>query len=103
MERYAVEYRPAAMENLLEIAAYVFERSQSMKTSEDYLDRICRRCEKIGDAPSGGVARDDLGPGIRMAVFEKSVVILYVIAGNRVRITNVFFGGRDYETLVTRP
>ena len=103
MKRSAVEYRPAAMENLLEIAAYVFERSQNIKTTEDYLDRIYRRCEKIGDAPSGGVARDDLGPGIRMAVFEKSIVILYVIAGNTVRITNVFFGGRDYETLVTRP
>jgi len=56
MKRYAVEYRPVAMENLLEIAAYVFERSQNIKTTEDYLDRIYRRCEKIGDAPSGGVA-----------------------------------------------
>ncbi|NTF41326.1 type II toxin-antitoxin system RelE/ParE family toxin [Agrobacterium rhizogenes] len=103
MERYAVEYRPAAMENLLEIAAYVFEQSQNIKTSEAYLDRIHRRCEKIGDAPFGGVARDDLAPGIRMAVFEKSVIILYVVVDTAVSITNIFFGSRDYETLVTRP
>ena len=103
MERFAVEYRPEAVENLLDIAAYVFERSQNIQTSEGYVDRIYRRCEKIGDAPFGGVARDDLGPGIRLAVFEKSIVILYIIEGSTVWITNIFSGSRDYETLLTRP
>lgn len=103
MERYAVEYRPEAMENLLDVAAYVFELSQNIRTAEGYIGRIYARCEKIGDAPFGGVARDDLGTGIRMAVFEKSVVILYTIVENTVWITNVFFGSRDYETLLARP
>ncbi|WP_350223813.1 type II toxin-antitoxin system RelE/ParE family toxin [Rhizobium sp. CNPSo 4039] len=103
MERYAVEYRPEAMENLLEIAANVLDLSQNIRTTEGYIGRIYARCEKIGNAPFGGVARDDLGPGIRMAVFEKSIVILYVIVENTVWITNIFFGSRDYATLVTRP
>ncbi|MFT4183705.1 MAG: type II toxin-antitoxin system RelE/ParE family toxin [Rhizobium sp.] len=103
MERFAVEYRPEAVENLLDIAAYVFERSQNIKTSEGYLDRIYRRCEKIGDAPYGGVVRDDLGSGIRMAVFEKSIIILYTIVDNTVWITNIFSGSRDYEALLARP
>lgn len=102
MERYAVEYRPEAMENLLEVAAYVFDLSQNVETTEAYIGRIYARCEKIGDAPFGGVARDDLGAGVRMAVFEKSVVILYTIVKNAVWITNIFFGSRDYATLVTR-
>ncbi len=38
-----------------------------------------------------------------MAVFERSVVILYVIEEERVRVTNIFFGSRDYAALVTRP
>ena len=38
-----------------------------------------------------------------MAVFEKSVVILYIIVENAVWITNIFFGSRDYAALVTRP
>ncbi|WFU09868.1 type II toxin-antitoxin system RelE/ParE family toxin [Rhizobium sp. CB3090] len=101
MERFAVEYRPEAVENLLDIAAYVFERSQNIKTSEGYLDRIYRRCEKIGDAPFGGVARDDLGLGIRLAVFERSIVILYMVEGSTVWITNIFSGSRDYETLLS--
>ncbi|MDL2402289.1 type II toxin-antitoxin system RelE/ParE family toxin [Rhizobium mayense] len=78
MKRFSVEYRPQAVENLLDIAAFVLAQSQNIKTSEGYLDRIYRRCEKIGHAPFSGVARDDLGPGICMAVFEKSIVILYL-------------------------
>ncbi|MBB3608784.1 toxin ParE1/3/4 [Rhizobium sp. BK602] len=91
------------MNNLLDIAAYVFEKSQNIKTSETYLDRIYARCEKIGDAPFGGVARDDLSLGLRMAVFEKTIVILYTIERDTVWITNIFSGSRDYETLLGRP
>ena len=38
-----------------------------------------------------------------MAVFERSVVILYVVEEERGRVTNIFFGSRDYAALVTRP
>ncbi|MEZ2220613.1 type II toxin-antitoxin system RelE/ParE family toxin [Rhizobium sp. RCC_161_2] len=103
MKRFVVEYRPEAMDNLLDIAAYVFEKSQNIKTSEAYLDRIYVRCEKIGDAPFGGIARDDLGSGLRMAIFEKSIVILYTIERDTVWITNLFSGSRDYEALLSRP
>ncbi|TWB55316.1 hypothetical protein FBZ98_103712 [Rhizobium sp. ERR 922] len=47
MERYAVEYRPEAVENLLDVAAYVFELSQNIRTAEGYIGRIYARCEKI--------------------------------------------------------
>ncbi|WP_245430242.1 type II toxin-antitoxin system RelE/ParE family toxin [Rhizobium tropici] len=90
------------MENLLEIAANVFELSQNIRTAEGYIGRIYARCEKIGDAPFGGVARDDLGTGIRMAVLEKSVVILYTVAENTGLDHHIFFGSRDYATLVER-
>lgn len=42
MERYAVEYRPEAMENLLEVAAYVFELSQNTKRRRDILAEFMR-------------------------------------------------------------
>ncbi|WP_348649087.1 MULTISPECIES: type II toxin-antitoxin system RelE/ParE family toxin [Rhizobium] len=65
-----------------------------------YAKRIRDRCERIGDAPFGGAARPELGEGIRMAVFERSIVILYLVQGERVRITNIFSGGQDDETLL---
>jgi toxin ParE1/3/4 len=47
----------------------------------------------------GGRPRDDLSPGLRTTPFERSVVIAYVVEGGAVQITNIFYGGRDYEAL----
>ncbi|PZM17138.1 type II toxin-antitoxin system RelE/ParE family toxin [Rhizobium tubonense] len=100
MKRLPVEYRPGALTDLLEIADYVLGQSRDIATAQKYLDRIYDRCERIGDVPLGNVAREDLGAGIRLAVFERSVVILYLVEDATVWITNVFAGGRDYEALL---
>ncbi|MEN3792073.1 hypothetical protein [Fulvimarina sp. MAC3] len=54
---------------------------------------------EIGDAPSGGVARPDLGEDIRMVPFEKSAVILYTVGEKDVVILNVFYGGKNYSAI----
>jgi toxin ParE1/3/4 len=100
MKRYSVAFRGAAQTDLRSIFNYVLDRSKSREAAISYIRRIRERCEKIGDAPFGGVARPDIGASLRMAVFERSVVILYIVEGDRVRITNIISGGRDYETLL---
>jgi toxin ParE1/3/4 len=100
MKRLPVKYRLQANEDFLGIAAYVLARSQNLITARAYADRLYRRCQRIGNVPFGGVARDDLGAGIRMVVFEKSIVILYRVEGDTAWITNIFSGGRNYETLL---
>ncbi|MFS8111562.1 type II toxin-antitoxin system RelE/ParE family toxin [Rhizobium jaguaris] len=100
MKRYSVAFRGAAQADLRSIFNYVHDRSQSRQTALSYVRRIRERCEKIGDAPFGGVARPDIGINLRMAVFERSIVILYIVEGDRVRITNMIAGGRDYEALL---
>lgn len=100
MESCRVEYRPAALEATVVIFAYVLEASQNRVTAERYIERLYDRCERIGNAPFAGVSRSDLGANLRMAVFEKSIVILYAVEDNVVSITNIFSGGQDYETLL---
>lgn len=39
-------------------------------------------------------------PGLRAAPFEHSAAIVYVVNDDFVRIVNIFYGGRDYETLM---
>ncbi|MGV1790884.1 type II toxin-antitoxin system RelE/ParE family toxin [Rhizobium sp. A37_96] len=102
MKRYSVVFRETAKADLQSIFNYVLDQSKSRDTALAYIKRIRNKCARIGDAPLGGIARFDLGPGLRMAVFERSIVILYVVEEERVRITNIFFGSRDYATLVTR-
>jgi toxin ParE1/3/4 len=100
MRRYPVIFRQAARDDLGAIFRYVLGESRRGETAKGYVKRIRNRCAKIADTPFGGIARDDLGAGIRMAVFERSVVILYLVQDETVWITNVFAGGRDYATLL---
>ena len=54
---------------------------------------------RIGLDPLGGRARDDLEAGLRTVPFEHTAVIAYTVEDDCVRVTNIFYGGRDYEAL----
>lgn len=98
MRRLKVTYRPEARRELQQIYDYIAEASGSHAVAERFVERILTRCRKIGDVPYGGRPRDDLQTGLRTVPFEKSAVIAYRI-GETVDITNIFYGGRDYEAL----
>ncbi|WP_426229431.1 type II toxin-antitoxin system RelE/ParE family toxin [Pararhizobium sp. DWP3-4] len=100
MQRFPVEYRADAVEDIEYLFSYVLETSFDAVTAARFTDRVFERCEKIGDAPFGGVSRDDLGPGIRVVHFERKAVILYIVRDQTVWITNVFSGRRDYAALL---
>lgn len=98
MRRAEVVYRPDAIADLQQIYRGVAEASQSHDVASRFVRRIMERCRKIGNVPQGGRARDDLMPGLRTVPFERRAVIAYIVA-DRVEITNIFYGGRDYDTL----
>ncbi|SDN45109.1 toxin ParE1/3/4 [Methylobacterium phyllostachyos] len=77
----------------------VLYASQDQNVAEGFIRRIIARCRRIGDAPHGGRPRDDLEPGLRTVPFERSAVIAYRVGAESVTITNVFYGGRDFEAL----
>jgi toxin ParE1/3/4 len=98
MRRLKVEYQPEAISDLGEIYRYVLSRSQNRLTAQQFVRRIKSRCSQVGLVPKGGVPRSDLEEGLRMVPFERSAVIVYKVEANCVRIPNIFYGGRDYET-----
>jgi len=89
-----------AIAALTEIGGFIAETSGSVEAAMAFVDRIERRCHRIGDVPRGGIARPDLGDGIRMVPFERSAVILYRLTDDAVEIVNVFYGGRDYQAII---
>jgi toxin ParE1/3/4 len=97
--RLEVVFRTDAAADLTEIYRWIYEASQDPITANRYLGRLVAFCEKIGGMARGGRPRDDLLPGLRTFPFERRAVIAYLIVGDRVEITNVFYGGRDYEAL----
>jgi toxin ParE1/3/4 len=102
MRRLRVVYRPEALADLDEVFEYVLGRSLDPGLTRRFLQRIRDRCRRIGETPLGGRPRDDLEPGLRTVPFERRAVIAYRVLEDVVEITNVFFGGRDYEALYTR-
>lgn len=100
MKRRPVDFSRAALIDLETIYLYVLDKSRSAGVATKYVDRIVDRCERIGDAPHGGAPRPDLGDGIRLVPFEHSAVILYRVENGCVAITNVFHGGRDYQSIL---
>lgn len=94
-----VAFRLQARNDLKHIFQTILARSQDTATARTFTQRIKDRCDRIGDAPYGGRSRDDLELGLRTVPFERSAVIAYRIDQGQVRITNVFYGGRDFERL----
>ncbi|TXM66533.1 type II toxin-antitoxin system RelE/ParE family toxin [Methylobacterium sp. WL12] len=99
MRRLPVSYRAEALDDLRDIFRMILLASRSVPTARGFVQRIKDRCERIGDAPHGGRPRDDLETGLRTVPFEHTAVIAYRAEPTSVRITNVFYGGRDFEAL----
>jgi toxin ParE1/3/4 len=99
MRRLRVVLREEAVADLADIYNHIARVGGSHVTAIGFVRRIKARCQRIGNVPMGGIARDDLQAGLRTVPFEHSAVIAYVIEDDQVNVTNVFYGGRDYEAL----
>jgi toxin ParE1/3/4 len=99
MHRLKVVLHEEAIADLSDIYAYIAQISASPVMALGFVHRIKARCQRIGIVPMGGRPRDDLHPGLRTVPFEHTAVIAYVVEDDQDCITNVFYGGRDYEAL----
>ena len=44
--------------------------------------------------------RNDIRPGLRVINYKKRTIIAYTVAADLVSILGVFYGGRNYETII---
>jgi toxin ParE1/3/4 len=100
IQRLEIEYGESARNDLAEIFKHIVEAGGNAEVALKFVLRIEDRCQSIGNAPRGGRPRDDIAPGLRTVPFERSAVIAYVVTDHLVRIVNIFYGGRDFETLM---
>jgi toxin ParE1/3/4 len=100
VKTFRVTYREAASADILDVYRWVYAASLDPVTAERFTAQLLSACERIGDAPLAGRPRDDLFPGLRTMAFEKRAVIAYLVEADTVVITNVFYGGRDFGSLM---
>jgi toxin ParE1/3/4 len=92
-------YRPLAEEDLE--AIYRFIAQESPARAFNFTERIQQRCDLLRGSPEQGRARPDLISGLRVVPFGRSVVIAYQFVGDAIEILRIFYGGQDYEAIMS--
>jgi toxin ParE1/3/4 len=100
MQNLPVIYREEAIADIEQIVGYLRDQGASLMAAHAFVDRMEARCQRIGGVPEGNPLRPDLGPGIRLAPFERSAIILYCLTDAAVEIVRIYYGGRDYQSLL---
>jgi plasmid stabilization system protein ParE len=96
---YDVVFSPEAEEQLASLFRYLADAA-SPEVAERYTEAIVSYCESLRRFPHRGTTRDDVRPGLRITNFKKRAVIAFDVAPGLVSIIGVFYGGRDFETLL---
>lgn len=91
-----VTFHPLARSDLFALYSFIEERS-GVSRAGGYLERIEALCGSLGEFPDRGLARDDLGAGIRTIALERRVLTVYRLAADQVVILRVLYAGRDYS------
>jgi len=97
-----VIFTPLAERHIDEPHEYITTHS-SEERADGYISRIVAFCNGLATLPLRGRRRDDILPGLRVIGFEHRVNIAFVVAPDVVLIEGVFYGGRDYETILHLP
>ena len=95
----AVTFSPKSRQDLLDIGDYIAKDSPA--NARRFVGKLIDQCKRIGRAPLGYVARDDLAPGLRMAAVDR-YVIFFRVQGGVVRVERVLHGARNLPGVMAK-
>lgn len=96
---HRVVFSPEAADQLLHLYTYI-ARAASPSVAARYTEAIVAYCESLNVFPHRGVQRDDIRPGLRITHYRKRAVIAFAVDAEQVSILGIYYGGRDYESLL---
>ena len=99
MRTAKVVFDTAAQADIFALYEYIAEAA-GLKRAGIYVDRIHAACMALSTFPERGTRRDDLSPGVRTIGFERRATIAFRVEAEIVTILGVFYGGRDFETII---
>ncbi|WP_235682074.1 type II toxin-antitoxin system RelE/ParE family toxin [Sphingobium yanoikuyae] len=71
------------------------------RISRRFTDGIVEHIGKLTDFPRRGTMRDDLRTGLRTIAWRRRVTIAFAVEEAIVVIIGIFYGGRDFESLLS--
>ncbi|RVU36794.1 type II toxin-antitoxin system RelE/ParE family toxin [Hwanghaeella grinnelliae] len=99
MKTRNVVISPEARDDLLRLYDRLAEVAGT-SVALGYIDRLEAYCQSFRNASERGRARNDIRPGLRIVGFEKRVSIAFTVEEERVVILRLFYGGRNWETIL---
>jgi plasmid stabilization system protein ParE len=105
MKKYTVYLMPDAIKDLEGIYGYIADKSGYPERAWTFVERLRQKCHELETAPLRGQLRNDLMKNLRIIPLDKKAVAAFLVdeETQTVVILNIFYGGRDYEALVTAP
>ena len=100
MAAFSVEFAPEAVEQLEQLEEYIAEQG-SPHVATAFVDAIVGFCERLQSFPNRGTQRDDIRPGLRITNYKGSAIIAFAVMGEVVYVIGIFYGGQDYETVLS--
>jgi len=92
-----LSFSPQAAADLEEIGDYIARDNPSRAVS--FIDELETHCHLIAETPGAFPAREDLTPGLRMAI-HGNYLVLFRLTADAVRIERIIHGARRIEGLV---
>ena len=103
MKTFRVYLTPDAIKDLEGLYDYIADKSGFPERAWAYIEKLREKCHGLGSAPFQGIRRDDLMENLRIAPIDKKAVAAFIVNEPQqvILILNIFYGGRDYETIMS--
>lgn len=97
---YIIVFAPEAEAQLVELYGYIAAEA-SPEIAARFTDGIVAYCESLSTFPNRGNRREDIRPGLRVTSYRRRVAIAFHVDEYQVNIIGVFYGGQDYESVLS--
>ncbi len=105
MKIYKVYLMPDAIKDLEHIYEYISTESDFPERAWAFIEKLRLKCQKLETDPLRGQQRNDLMKDLRIYPLNKKTIAAFTVDEKQqtVRTLNIFYGGRDYEAIISTP
>ena len=96
-----IEWTENGKHGLHSIARFIAEQNQSIERALQVINRIEEKCKLVAEFPASGMARPDLGDGLRSTLVD-NFVIIYRPLTKGMRILLVAHGHQDLPSVLAQ-
>ncbi|WP_416464177.1 type II toxin-antitoxin system RelE/ParE family toxin [Sphingomonas sp. VDB2] len=99
---HRIIFTPEARDQINAIYDYI-AGAATRSVARQFTDAILAHLDTLADYPLIGTARDDVRPGLRTLTHRRRAVIAFIVEDEAVVIIGIYYGGQDFETLLSDP